>query len=649
MTALTDLPIELLLDNLLMNMPIETLLKLACSNKVGVPALIPSQLLIRHHQFFANLCADELLWSRRLKSDYNFSGTGTARTSGWKFIYRNLYNPKVFVWGETANGRLGLPKIADTQMHGGGVPFPMQLRIPGARIVNIVAGGMSFHAVDTEGRLWVWGTLNGNMGALSSEGFSEAGKAAYAPLRLDLPSRITEISCGRLHACALDHKSQVWNFTNWGRPFVLSSSHIQRDSRPVQVECGWAFSSLLTKSGEIFVWWPLHGTMADRIVSKNDEMDAAKTFAAKPEDGVIPCATWTLEAQDLNRLPPLPPLPKLVDTGDAEGENEGEPKIIKIAAMDGSLVALTNQGHVVLFRGLESEDSLAQGRWKYLPKFSEIAQVREVAPFASGEDGSIPTIAAPQTMKITHISAHFLKFFAYSTGASSVVLMGSTNTTEDTDPHIEPALQNNSVISVLVGDWHNAALTATGKLLTWGGYSSGALGLGNPSDLPVGAPGAFPTEQARDQGRARGFGTPPETRVPTQVRFDHARKTPKERFCILACASGWQTGALVIDLQKDDGDADESDEDDGNEARDANTEQPPTHFGLARSHWRGRLIPGRARGAPIHHQPHHPFPGPAGGGGGFGPGGGIFRIGFAGRGMARGRGGGGRGQVPPDV
>nr|GAT45716.1 RCC1/BLIP-II protein [Mycena chlorophos] len=642
------MPLELLLDNLLMIMPIESVLQLASTNK-----------------FFATLCADELLWQRRLKADFNFSDAGTARTSGWRFIYKNIYNPKggpaplitvqtknLFVQSdqsssggtdpspiccahrafsrtqnsnrENANGRLGLGNKPRKRIGGSGVPFPTRLRIPGVRIVNLNTGGMSFHALDSEGRVWVWGTLNGQIGALNSDGFSEPGKAAPTPLRLDLPSRITEVRCGRLHSLALDAKSQVWNFVNWGRPFVLASNHLLHDSKPVQVECGWNFSSLLTKSGEIFVWWPLSGRMAEQIGSKNAEMDETKEAKANASDGAIPCVPWTLEVSDLDRLPPLPRLPTLADTGDDPDERD-QLKIIKIAAMDALLIALTNHGHVVLFRGLESEETLRSlGAWTYLPHFSELNSVRETPPFAASNDSTTgPGIAAPQTLKITHISAHFLKFFAYSTGSSSVVLMGSTETTEDTQPHIEPALQNKSVISVLVGDWHYAALTETGQLFTWGGYSSGALGLGDPMKIPAGAPGGFTTEEARLQAQERGFGTPQNTTqaVPTEVRFDHGRKTPKNRFCLAASASGWQTGALVIDLQDND-DEDDSEEEDVEE--DEFVSGP---------------LGQRGRGG-IGHLPiaHLPFPGRGGIGGG------IFRVGFAGRGAGRGR---GRGQPPP--
>ncbi|KAF7356571.1 SCF-associated factor 1 [Mycena venus] len=591
MSSLETIPVEVILDNLLMEMLIQSVVRLGCTNKL-----------------FADICADELLWHRRLQTDFNFSGAGTARVSGWKFIYRGLFNPKVFVWGSKANGRLGLGnKFPKTTLnaHGDGVPFPTQLRIPQARIVSIVSGGMSFHALDSEGNIYVWGTLNGQIGSLGSDGFSEPGKPAPTPLRLELPSQIKHVSCGRFHASALDFNNRVWNFTSWGRPFTLTSHHLLHDSRPVQVECGWGFSSLLTKSGEVFVWWPRSGSMLARIDAKNASMDEERQFFAKPlPDGVIPCATWDLEA-DPTRLPGLPSLPKLTATGDEDTE---EIKIIKIAALDKRIVALTNQGHVLLFSGLDDENTFSTGGWQYLPNFSELDRVRSIAPFTPA-DGT-PGIDSPQTMKITHISAHFLKFFVYSTGSSSVVLMGDTATTEVTLPHIEPALQNKSVISVLVGDWHNAALTSSGKLLTWGGYSAGALGLGDPTTLTPGTPGAFETEDQRLRAIDRGLGSPPATDVPTEVRFDHARKMPKERFCFFACAAGWQTGALVIDLQADGEDEESEDEE--------LVEDAPR---------RGPRLGRGGHGLPIQHP--HPLGLPIGG---------PFRIGFAGRGATRGAG-----------
>ena len=126
--------------------------------------------------------------------------------------------------------------------------------------------------------------------------------------------------------------------------------------------------------------------------------------------------------------------------------------------------------------------------------------------------------------------------------------MGDTDTKPDMRPKIITELQNKSIISVVIGDYHNAALTADGKLLTWGAYSNGALGLGDPLKLEPGTPGGFKTEADLDIARQNRRAEPPRVDIPTVVRFDHNSKKPKDRFCFAITAAGWHTGALVIDL-----------------------------------------------------------------------------------------------------
>jgi SCF-associated factor 1 len=110
----------------------------------------------------------------------------------------------------------------------------------------------------------------------------------------------------------------------------------------------------------------------------------------------------------------------------------------------------------------------------------------------------------------------------------------------DLKPKIILGLQNKSVISVVPGDYHYIALTSSGKVLTWGECDKGALGLGDPRTLIPGTPGAYAVE---------GDLQLPEVKVPTEVRFDHGTKIPKDRFCFSIAAAGWHSGALVIDLE----------------------------------------------------------------------------------------------------
>lgn len=185
------------------------------------------------------------------------------------------------------------------------------------------------------------------------------------------------------------------------------------------------------------------------------------------------------------------------------------------------------------------------------------------------------------------ISGHFKNFTAYSTGPESVVLMGNIDqdplqdtplpsTTSEPSappstlrnleflPTLLPTLQSphNAVIAVTHGDYHSGALTSSGSLLTWGKFSKGALGLGDPVDLPVGAEGGFSDERQRQAVRERmvtGMGAgvePSAVRVPREVRFDWEDKKKsgregkgRETYCFAATAAGWHMGALVVDLE----------------------------------------------------------------------------------------------------
>ena len=129
--------------------------------------------------------------------------------------------------------------------------------------------------------------------------------------------------------------------------------------------------------------------------------------------------------------------------------------------------------------------------------------------------------------------------------------MGDVHTDEHSEPNIIPELQNRSVISIVLGDYHHGALNADGQLLTWGSYSHGALGLGVPTDLPLGTPGGYLAEAQLFQSRLSEWGPlePPKVTSPSPVHFNHGQKPGGRRFCFAATAAGWHTGALVVCLE----------------------------------------------------------------------------------------------------
>lgn len=81
-SMLSNLPVELVLDNLFPTLDLRDVLALGATNKS-----------------FSTLAEDDTFWKRRLEEDFNFYDTRTARRSGWKIIYKGLTNPKTYVWG----------------------------------------------------------------------------------------------------------------------------------------------------------------------------------------------------------------------------------------------------------------------------------------------------------------------------------------------------------------------------------------------------------------------------------------------------------------------------------------------------------------------------------------------------------------------
>ena len=187
-----------------------------------------------------------------------------------------------------------------------------------------------------------------------------------------------EFSCGRFHAMTLDVNFTVWNFRSWGRPFRLVSPSLDCSSpktTPIQIECGWEFCTVLTEAGDVYVWWPFEGTLKDRYREGMAELDKSEsTKAIVPHGGkVIPCHAWEVN-KDPVKLPMLPDLPDLLGTGLPEEEGKQETKLIKIAALEHSLIGLTNKGHVLGLDRLYDEDVLkfhgedTTRTWHYVSK-----------------------------------------------------------------------------------------------------------------------------------------------------------------------------------------------------------------------------------------------------------------------------------------
>ncbi|CAE7217054.1 unnamed protein product [Rhizoctonia solani] len=523
MTQIVELPIELLIDHLLPCIPLQDLLSLSRTSK-----------------YFALVCGDDTFWKRKTSEEYNFEGAGSARTSGFKHIYRGLRHPRVFVWGDGGNYRLALNKRKHSDHdYTRNIDYPVELDIR-HRVVHLAAGGWSFHALTDEGKVLVWGTLDSTSFA-SSDDLGDSGAPVREPLALILPQRIKSLSVGRRHAILFDGSQNIYVLLEWGRPIRLDSPALG-GTRPkttvVQVEAGWDVCVFLTKIGTAFVVFPFNGSFERDL----EERRSQGLPEVKAQGDEVPCACTDIQHHP-TKLPPIPNnLPTLhTDTVDPDAP----PKLVQIAAGDKFVVGLTDGGHVLKL-DLPTYDESELGRiiargdlhWNYLPKFCDVAHVRNEPGFRpQGQE-----TPALEDLKVTHISAQFRTFVVYSTVGASVVLLGDDRANSQT-PKIIPELQNRGVISVVLGDYHYCALTSNGELFSWGKHSNGALGLGSPTSshdrtlrmAPPLMPQPFPRPPQRDAD------------VPTQVHFHHEDNV-RDRYVFAVAASGWHCGALVIDL-----------------------------------------------------------------------------------------------------
>lgn len=135
------------------------------------------------------------------------------------------------------------------------------------------------------------------------------------------------------------------------------------DYEPVQVECGWSFSSVLMKNGDVLVWWPASGTLAEAVRAEDESLDTQGIGKAEAVDDVIPCHTWKASADPV-LLPSLPPLPDISNVG---GDfKEHPPRLIEIGGMVNHIVGLTNYGHVLKLSGVDQEQGDRSGGWQYV-------------------------------------------------------------------------------------------------------------------------------------------------------------------------------------------------------------------------------------------------------------------------------------------
>lgn len=133
-SSIESVPLDILVDSIIPYLPLKSLVSLSQTCK-SLNELINSP-----------TSSSDLIWRRLISRDLNFPVNNTARTTGWKNLYRKVSRPLFYLWGSEQNGRMALDsedrRRRERFVKGNGVPEPMLLRgFRKANLVDVVAGG----------------------------------------------------------------------------------------------------------------------------------------------------------------------------------------------------------------------------------------------------------------------------------------------------------------------------------------------------------------------------------------------------------------------------------------------------------------------------------------------------------------------------
>ncbi|GAC93642.1 hypothetical protein PHSY_001207 [Pseudozyma hubeiensis SY62] len=519
-----DLPLPLVVDNLL---PLLSNRDLASLRSVSKQAKA--------------LVEDQVLWKRKVLSDFTFPSHATARVGGWYNLYTGLSNPQVYVWGQTNNGRLGIPKLdqphsvrSDVDRVDQGIPYPIKLDTltaehaydpveprdenedPLGAVVEIIAGGWSFHARTSTGRVLYWGTMDGEFPYYGpSQSLRFPSRVVVKPRVLTGVSAIKSLSGGRCHATALTRDGRVLEWKAWGSVWEhqglpqsitappRSETNTTRQQEPdvpstniKQLEAGWSFSAILTHTGQVWLWYSDWSALAFRDTYYRDHPEQAELHADPP--GIEHQKCFPINIAPVQ-------LPSVDAVQDQDGDTD---RIVQIAAGEDFVIALTEAGTLHRMdlhlpqptpedmRALVGmvADADPRDHRNFLTRQTHASQLRFLRTRARWE--RLSSFERPQSLpsfdaawvgqgwvvgKISHISAHFRSFVTFHTITSAeggedtqtLVLLGTATGSE---PQLIPELQASGVIKVTMGDYHWGALTEKGEVLTWGQFAKGALG-----------------------------------------------------------------------------------------------------------------------------------------------------------------------------
>ncbi|KAL8751960.1 MAG: hypothetical protein Q9199_006070 [Rusavskia elegans] len=400
----------------------------------------------------------------------------------WQWLYRRLRTQtQLYTWGSNGCGNLGHGFVATgpastgdhdwADINARNIGWPKKVLLddmtePVGVVADVQCGGWSTTLLNSIGNIYLCGgidpssafmTRSVHRGRDRNRATSQAKRltfpSAYPPTTKDRhePSTaISQFSTGRAHILGLADDGKVWQWNNEEARLVKPLHVDVSDKVVTRVVAGWDRASMFVH-GTGIVYWP-HDTP---LRAGNAEADAILIDTA-----IVPGTGFT---QSRNGR----------ETPDTLEARIGQ--VTNHILLENFILFITSFNKVFLYQAVFP-----------LPDLDPPAPIEITAFYPSSSDSPF---------EIQDIQGSFRSFAIFT--KSGDVLMGNramldafnagtydSTSTEPSHPapSIIPALQNNSITSVAIGDHHFQALRSNGTILAYGAdpQSCGALGLGFP-------------------------------------------------------------------------------------------------------------------------------------------------------------------------
>ncbi|TIA90782.1 hypothetical protein E3P99_01409 [Wallemia hederae] len=467
------------------------------------------------------LISDTLIWKRKLTDSSNYIAlrilTQSHHNLDWQHIYRRALSPHLYVWGEATNGRLGIDFRDPRIKRGNCVPQPIRVDV-GVDLVQIVAGGWSYHGLGRNGDVVFWGEYNGDMVPFGNVDYRNPGARASRPMRLNLPFKVVDMSAGRAHVLFLSDTGDVYQSICCALPHRITHPCLENDDI-YQINAAWTHSAIFMKSGTIMIFWSYdclhseeyrlgHGSGPRQLLSEHDGTSInTHTFDYTPDAAI---------------------LPRISDE-----------TITQMANAEDAILALTESGRLYRMglsgsRGLRGAERAQELRRMFASGEKQWVELSNFSP-----DNLQKLLPEGATLShLSHITTSYRQFALYAPAIQHSVVFAGDATRNDAAPEL---IKVDDVVDVARGDHHSIALTRRGEVRAWGSPKNGKLGV--------------PTiDYTRDSAVTE----------PLPVPFSDDRRV----FVFSIASAGWQNAALVIDLDGDDEEQDGEHKKEGQESND---------------------------------------------------------------------------------